>query len=68
MTGRPQQPDTRGNNNRTITPTLNLNNGVEMPAVGLGVFQTPPDDARDAVRAALGGGVPAESTELVAAG
>ena len=24
-----------------------------MPAVGLGVFQTPPDETRDAVRAAL---------------
>jgi len=33
--------------------TLILNNGVEMPALGLGVFQTPPDETRDAVRAAL---------------
>jgi diketogulonate reductase-like aldo/keto reductase len=33
--------------------TITLNNGVEMPAVGLGVFQTPPDETRDAVRAAL---------------
>ena len=23
--------------------TLKLNNGVEMPAIGFGVFQTPPD-------------------------
>jgi diketogulonate reductase-like aldo/keto reductase len=30
-----------------------LNNGVEMPALGFGVFQTPPDETRDAVRAAL---------------
>jgi diketogulonate reductase-like aldo/keto reductase len=36
-----------------MTPTLTLNNGIEMPALGLGVFQTPPDDTRDAVRAAL---------------
>jgi diketogulonate reductase-like aldo/keto reductase len=36
--------------------TLELNNGVEMPALGLGVFQTPPDETRDAVRAALGAG------------
>jgi diketogulonate reductase-like aldo/keto reductase len=36
--------------------TLSLNNGVEMPALGLGVFQTPPDETRDAVRAALGAG------------
>jgi diketogulonate reductase-like aldo/keto reductase len=35
---------------------ITLNNGVEMPALGLGVFQTPPDETRDAVRAALGAG------------
>lgn len=29
------------------------NNGVEMPALGLGVFQTPPDETRAAVTAAL---------------
>lgn len=33
--------------------TLTLNNDVTMPALGLGVFQTPPDETRDAVRAAL---------------
>ncbi len=38
------------------TPTLKLNNGVEMPALGLGVFQTPPDETRDAVRVALDAG------------
>jgi diketogulonate reductase-like aldo/keto reductase len=32
---------------------LTLNNGVEMPALGLGVFQTPPDETREAVLAAL---------------
>jgi len=37
----------------TTTPILELNNGVQMPALGLGVFQTPPDETRDAVRAAL---------------
>jgi diketogulonate reductase-like aldo/keto reductase len=36
--------------------TIALNNGVEMPALGLGVFQTPPDETRDAVRSALGAG------------
>src|SRR5438309_8076969 len=36
--------------------SITLNNGVEMPALGLGVFQTPPDETRDAVRAALGSG------------
>jgi diketogulonate reductase-like aldo/keto reductase len=40
----------------TTTPTLELNNGVQMPALGLGVFQTPPDETRDAVRAALSAG------------
>src|SRR5215218_868948 len=34
-------------------PALKLNNNVTMPALGLGVFQTPPDETRDAVRAAL---------------
>ena len=33
-----------------------LNNGVEIPALGFGVFQTPPDETRDAVRAALAAG------------
>jgi diketogulonate reductase-like aldo/keto reductase len=37
----------------TTVPALTLNNGVELPALGLGVFQTPPDETRDAVRAAL---------------
>jgi diketogulonate reductase-like aldo/keto reductase len=32
---------------------LTLNNDVEMPALGLGVFQTPPDETRAAVEAAL---------------
>jgi diketogulonate reductase-like aldo/keto reductase len=36
-----------------MTPTLELNNGVTMPALGLGVFQTPSEETRDAVRAAL---------------
>ena len=36
--------------------TLTLNNDVAMPALGLGVFQTPPDETRAAVEAALGTG------------
>src|SRR5436189_5602593 len=36
--------------------TITLNNGLEMPALGFGVFQTPPDETRDAVRAALDSG------------
>lgn len=35
---------------------LTLNNGLSMPALGLGVFQTPPQETRDAVTAALGAG------------
>src|SRR3954470_2897694 len=37
----------------TTVLTLTLNNGVEMPALGLGVFQTPPDETIVAVEAAL---------------
>jgi diketogulonate reductase-like aldo/keto reductase len=33
--------------------TLQLNNGVAMPALGLGVFQTPPAETADAVATAL---------------
>ncbi len=36
--------------------TLRLNNGVEMPALGFGVFQTPPDETRAAVASALEAG------------
>ncbi|HET9684096.1 MAG TPA: aldo/keto reductase [Gemmatimonadaceae bacterium] len=42
---------------RTATdPRLTLNNGVEMPALGLGVFQSPPAETADAVEAALSTG------------
>jgi 2,5-diketo-D-gluconate reductase A len=37
-------------------PTLTLNHGVEMPALGYGVFQTPPDETATAVEAALAAG------------
>ena len=33
--------------------TLRLNNGVELPPLGFGVFQTPPEETRNAVTAAL---------------
>jgi diketogulonate reductase-like aldo/keto reductase len=36
--------------------TLTLNNGVVMPALGFGVFQTPPDETRTAVSVALEAG------------
>jgi diketogulonate reductase-like aldo/keto reductase len=34
-------------------PTLTLNNGVEMPALGFGVFQTPPAETVGAVETAI---------------
>ena len=34
-------------------PTVTLNNGVELPALGFGVFQTPPDVTQAAVEEAL---------------
>jgi len=34
-------------------PKLTLNNGVELPALGFGVFQTPPDVTQEAVEEAL---------------
>jgi diketogulonate reductase-like aldo/keto reductase len=36
--------------------TVTLNNGVELPALGLGVFQTPAEETRAAVEAALAAG------------
>ena len=47
---RPGTPRVKGMTN------LSLNNNVEMPALGLGVFQTPPDETRAAVAAALATG------------
>ncbi|MEV5649869.1 aldo/keto reductase [Nocardia sp. NPDC052254] len=38
------------------TPQLTLNNGVRMPAIGLGVYQSPPAETAAAVEAALRAG------------
>lgn len=38
------------------TPPLTLNNGVEMPALGLGVFQSTPQETDPAVEAAINNG------------
>ena len=35
------------------TPALTLNNAVTMPALGLGVFQSPPEETTAAVETAL---------------
>lgn len=40
----------------TVENLLALNNGVDMPILGLGVFLTPPEQTRSAVEAALAGG------------
>jgi 2,5-diketo-D-gluconate reductase A len=37
-------------------PTVRLNNGVEMPQLGFGVFQVPPDEVIDPVRTAIESG------------
>ncbi|MFG2058495.1 aldo/keto reductase [Micromonospora sp. NPDC048930] len=37
-------------------PNLTLSNGVELPAIGFGVFQTPPEETSSAVEAALATG------------
>lgn len=39
-----------------FNPSITLNNGVRMPALGLGVFQSKPEETTDAVVAALNGG------------
>ena len=39
-----------------MTMTVTLNNGVQMPALGFGVFQTPPDVTAQAVGTALATG------------
>lgn len=37
-------------------PSLKLNNGVDIPALGFGVYQTPPDETLAAVESALSTG------------
>jgi aryl-alcohol dehydrogenase-like predicted oxidoreductase len=40
----------------TTQPTLTLNNGIAMPVLGLGVFQSPPEETTAAVEAAIAAG------------
>jgi diketogulonate reductase-like aldo/keto reductase len=40
----------------TRVPSITLNNGVELPALGLGVFQSPPEQTTPAVESALAAG------------
>lgn len=37
----------------SATPLITLNNGVEMPALGLGVFLSSPEDTLTAVEVAI---------------
>ena len=41
---------------KTTPPTLTLNNGVAMPVIGLGVFQSPPEETTAAVETAIADG------------
>lgn len=43
-------------NNATSIRDIKLNNGVHLPALGLGVFQSPPEQTVDAVTTAIAGG------------
>jgi diketogulonate reductase-like aldo/keto reductase len=43
-------------------PTVTLNNGVEMPAFGFGVFQSPPEETTSAVEVAIANGYPLVDT------
>lgn len=46
-------------------PKITLNNGIEMPRFGLGVYQTPPAEAEAAVAEALRLGYPLIDTAAV---
>ena len=54
--GCPSQRAQGGRSVGWVIPQLELNNGVTMPALGLGVFQTPAEETADAVNAALNTG------------
>lgn len=45
-----------------IVPTVGLSNGVELPVLGFGVFQIPPDQTEQAVLGALDAGCRALDT------
>jgi len=47
---------TKGNPVSTATPTVTLNNGVQMPIIGFGVFQIPADQTQQPVEQALAAG------------
>ena len=47
------RPTQKESSMTSTQPTITLNNGVELPALGFGVFQTPPDVTQAAVEEAL---------------
>jgi 2,5-diketo-D-gluconate reductase A len=49
----------------TTHPTVRLNDGVAMPQLGLGVWQTPPDEAAGVVEAAIRAGYRSVDTAAV---
>jgi diketogulonate reductase-like aldo/keto reductase len=50
------------------TPALKLNHGVTLPALGLGVFQSPPEETTNAVEATIASGYAlVETSDEVAA-
>ena len=49
----------------TSIPTITLNNGVDMPQIGFGVFQVPNDQTEQAVAAALAAGYRSIDTAAV---
>ena len=51
-----QAPSARPSVDDMSIPTFTLNNGVEIPALGFGVFQTPPEETIAAVETALATG------------
>jgi diketogulonate reductase-like aldo/keto reductase len=53
---RNEEPQMNQHADTKHAPLLTLNTGGQIPAVGLGVFQTPPDDTARAVEAALATG------------
>jgi 2,5-diketo-D-gluconate reductase A len=50
------RPDWKDLMTSAQVPVLTLNNGVAMPAIGLGVFQNPPEETAEAVQSALTAG------------
>jgi Aldo/keto reductase family len=49
-------PATAREESRTVVPTVTLNNGVEIPQLGFGVFQVDPEQTRQTTLAALQAG------------